>query len=684
MGYSQPITQYLDFNGRYDFLMFGNTNNVKGNSTALEFNCSTDNKSSSTANFTLPVTASGIKKAILYWSGSGSGDWDVNFSGPNGLNNMALTAEHQFGANVTVQNGNQPYFGARYDITDVLRTHGTGSYTLSNLDANRGSAYCTQTLYSGWVVVVVYEDPTLTLNSVKLYDGLIGFAEKTIDFSLGGLSINNPDGAKLAFVVWEGDNLSNLGNEGMRVNNNNLVNSINPLGGLFNSTNSFTGQDENFNMDMDFFDISPFVSAGDTDIDISMTAGNDVIFLNIYAITFNNELPDATVKINSHTGMCDEEDITFTYTVYNNPANDTLPGSIDIAFYANSPNGVLLGSQKTPSELIIGDSIIQTITLVVPASLGTNFKIYAVAEAGNSVIELFEDNNVFEYDYAAPVSYSLTDIQGICEGDTLFWGGYAYTEPVDQEYYFSTQFGCDSTVHLILEVQENVSTDIEYEMCLGYFYVMPLGDTIYDSGLYSDILTSQYGCDSTVNVTLSLLNPNSFVSISGDTIVKLGYTLPLFLTANFTPDSIQWTPDMSVECDSCMEVQVTPYNQTTYTVWIYDDLGCLLKDSIEINVIKNDAIYIPNAFSPNGDGINDFLFIQTDKDVKDIVSFQIFDRWGSLVYDGNVSGAVDRHFYWNGIYKDKLLDTGVYVYQAKVRFFDDRIKLFSGDVTLIR
>lgn len=685
IGFSQvPITQYLSINGRYDFIMFGSSNNLKGNSTSLDFNCETDNVAYSTAEFKLPVTSTGIEKAILYWSGSGSGDLDVKLSGPGGLSDLALTSQRTYTDMVAVLAGPRPYFSAFYDVTDIIKTYGEGNYTLSELNADKSSSYCSQTLYSGWSIVVIYEDPTIPLNTVKVYDGFLGISATTINFSLDGIKITNPNGAKLGFLVWEGDNLANLGNEGMSVNGNALQNAINPLGELYNSTNSFTNSKGNYNMDMDYFDISPFVSAGDTKLDIKATAGNDVIFFNTYAITFNNELPDATVKVNQHTSICDSRDITLTYTVYNINSNDTLPTDIDISFYANSVGGIFLGTQKTTKILLMEDSLVQTITLTIPPLVGDEFTLVAVADDGNSVKELEEDNNTFEYAILMPVTYNLIDNQGICEGDTLFWGGQSFTMPISQDFFYTSSLGCDSTVHLNLTVQDIQYTDIDVVLCNGETYILPDSTEVSTAGDYVATISSQYGCDSIVTVHLTIPNETNFLMISGAEQVDLGYKIPLSLNTNFTPDSIQWTPSESVACDSCLATFVQPNVATTYTAWVIDNFGCLLTDSIKIEVIKHDEIYIPNAFSPNGDGINDFLEVFTDRDVKTILSFQVFDRWGSMVFDAKNIATNERQDIWNGLYKGKPLKPDVFVYQVLIEFLDGRTKMFAGDVTIVK
>ena len=678
-----PVTPYLSFNGRYDFLMFGASNNLLGNSTSNDFNCDSSNVSTSSALFTLPATATKIEKAILYWSGSGSGDTHIQFSGPNGLTDRSIDAEKNYVDYVSVLSGTQPYFCASKDITDLLQQYGEGDYTVSELDADSGPKYCNSTVYSGWVIIVIYEDNSLPLNTVKLYDGFQGVSTSTIHFNLNNLEITNPNGGKLGYVVWEGDNLPHLGAEGIQVNGHELSNDINPVGAIFNSTNTYTHSTTNYNMDVDEYDISTFIHTGDQQINIALTSGNDIIFLNTFAITINNELPNASAKIKSLARTCDSRAITLDYTVYNTDANDSLPRNTDISFYALAPGNLLLGTQKTTSPIPIGDSLLQQITLTIPNDLGDQFVLYTVADDAQAVPELNEDNNISTDTIRMAVTYQQIDNQEICEGDTLHWNDHAFVEPVSQDYHFSTIFGCDSLVHLNLAVKKLVELDIDTLICKGETIQLADGSDVQAEGVYPVVLSNQFGCDSTINYHITYKNGDFFTSISGKKLLKLGYSTPLSLNLNFDPDSIFWTPSTQISCDTCPSVMVTPTDETTYTAQVYDPTGCIMTTSHRIQVLKKQEIFVPNIFSPNGDGFNDELRIFTDKDVAAVLELQIYDRWGVQVYDDRHQGD-GQSFRWDGTYRGRALPPDVYLYRVVAQFTDGATKAFVGDVAIIR
>jgi gliding motility-associated-like protein len=113
--------------------------------------------------------------------------------------------------------------------------------------------------------------------------------------------------------------------------------------------------------------------------------------------------------------------------------------------------------------------------------------------------------------------------------------------------------------------------------------------------------------------------------------------------------------------------------------------GCEGQDQIRVNVSKARLVYIPNAFTPNGDGENDKWRVFTGPGVRKILGVQLFDRWGNHVFsnlspeDPNREGSSG----WDGRIDGGLLHPGVYVYLVEIQFIDGRIFIYRGDVTLV-
>ncbi|NJL74426.1 MAG: T9SS type B sorting domain-containing protein [Saprospiraceae bacterium] len=102
-------------------------------------------------------------------------------------------------------------------------------------------------------------------------------------------------------------------------------------------------------------------------------------------------------------------------------------------------------------------------------------------------------------------------------------------------------------------------------------------------------------------------------------------------------------------------------------------------------VNKTNSIYVPNAFSPNGDNINDLLTLSPSSAVRQIVAFYLFDRTGALVYEvTNRTPEEVNTQGWDGMFNGYPASPGVYIYVLKVELIDESILFLEGDVSLIR
>ena len=96
-------------------------------------------------------------------------------------------------------------------------------------------------------------------------------------------------------------------------------------------------------------------------------------------------------------------------------------------------------------------------------------------------------------------------------------------------------------------------------------------------------------------------------------------------------------------------------------------------------------LFVPNVFSPNGDGINDLLKVYTGPGVAQVNFFTIYDRWGEKLYED--TNFLPADFYlegWDGRFNGKDMNSGVYIYLAEVIFVDGAVLLYRGDITLLR
>ncbi len=198
------------------------------------------------------------------------------------------------------------------------------------------------------------------------------------------------------------------------------------------------------------------------------------------------------------------------------------------------------------------------------------------------------------------------------------------------------------------------------------------------------------GCENVLFIDLNQpqeLNVNLIAFSEGDNIIRLGDSILLSALVSIPEDSIdiiRWDPaDSSIlSCLNCLQPYAKPIQQTTFTVTVESN-GCTDSDKLTVLVKKDRPVFVPNVFSPNGDGQNDRFMIFAGPQVTRIKSFLVFNRWGETVYQffdfqpGNRIG-------WDGTFRGQQLDPAVFVWFAEIEFVDGKTELFEGDVTLVK
>ncbi|NNF86365.1 MAG: T9SS type B sorting domain-containing protein [Winogradskyella sp.] len=378
---AQDVSLYEQFNGRYDYVAIGNTLNSEENGP--DTNCSILSTSSATLNL---QPQQNIIAAYLYWAGSGVGDFDIE------INDIPITAERTFSD--TLDN-ERVFFAAFADVTEIIQDQGNTTYTISELDLTTViNPYCpTGTNFGGWAIAIVFQDENLPLNQLNVYDGLQS-VPTNLNITLDNLNVLDNEGAKIGFIAWEGDNDLAV-NEQLTINGNTISNPpLNPANNAFNGTNSFTGQSNLYNMDIDVYNIQNNINIGDTSATISLTSGQDFVMINNIITVLNSQLPDATINIDDFYLECDSRIVELNYTVNNFNSTDPLPVNTPIAFYANT---TLVGQSFTVNTIPVNESESGTIELFIPESEGDTFYLLVVVDddgmANGQVNETNEVNN---------------------------------------------------------------------------------------------------------------------------------------------------------------------------------------------------------------------------------------------------------------------------------------------------
>ncbi len=201
-------------------------------------------------------------------------------------------------------------------------------------------------------------------------------------------------------------------------------------------------------------------------------------------------------------------------------------------------------------------------------------------------------------------------------------------------------------------------------------------------GEYRLIIEDELGC--MLIRDFSILE-TADISVDGPTEVNLdlGDSLEVIYSVSNLYETIRWSPSPS-SCDTCLTFFFTDADQGLYTLEVVDSNGCT--DDIQVIVkVSRPRFFVANVFTPsNEDGVNDRFFIQGPEDGNYVSDLQIYDRWGSLVFE-HESAPINRPEYgWNGVIKTDLAQTAVYVYYYEIRVGDVVIQQGQGDLTLLR
>ena len=146
--------------------------------------------------------------------------------------------------------------------------------------------------------------------------------------------------------------------------------------------------------------------------------------------------------------------------------------------------------------------------------------------------------------------------------------------------------------------------------------------------------------------------------------------------------SIIWDP--SQNCQNCNSITLSPVADQLVSVRVIDSSGCESFDEMWIRVKTEVVLTIPNIFTPNDDGLNDFFKVYTRNPDQVIDKLLIFNRWGDLVFERSQFAASDPSSHWDGKYKGKLLNPGVFVVRVEWTDSNGNTKALFGDLTLVR
>ncbi len=293
----------------------------------------------------------------------------------------------------------------------------------------------------------------------------------------------------------------------------------------------------------------------------------------------------------------------------------------------------------------------------------------------------------------------------ICPGDsTLVFGNFVSAAGTFQQTNPNVT-GCDSThtieVNLVpqyiwdMEVIQPTCRDTLGKVAFTLPAPAPLfslngvpfsRDTVFDkapAGSYTLYVNNEGCLDTTFFELLPAIIPE--LHLPADTAIQLGQSV--LLQPEFPQNGaylFDWKPAQYLSCADCATPLASPSESTIYTLLITDDEGCFATDKIRIN-IRQPSVYAPNVFRPNSDNGHDYFTLYADPTAVDKIELlQIFDRWGSLVFERKDFFPNTDEMGWDGYFRGKALDSGVYIWHAKIILRGAETSYMHGDVLLLR
>lgn len=204
---------------------------------------------------------------------------------------------------------------------------------------------------------------------------------------------------------------------------------------------------------------------------------------------------------------------------------------------------------------------------------------------------------------------------------------------------------------------------------------------------YTIYIRDKNGCTLFERVELEDPAPLSILASPQNARIRIGESLQLQADHTNGIGEVQYfwkAPyEGTLSCNQCPDPISTPQYTITYELIGTDENGCTGNDFLMVNVEKPKEILVPTGFTPNDDGLNDVLIVHGDAETL-IRSFQVFDRWGSLIFESANFPANDQTGAWNGRYNNQEAGNGVYLWIVEAEFTDGSTEVFKGQTSLIR
>ena len=233
-----------------------------------------------------------------------------------------------------------------------------------------------------------------------------------------------------------------------------------------------------------------------------------------------------------------------------------------------------------------------------------------------------------------------------------------------------------------LQLQATEDSDFEYEWMPGQGVEEPdISNPLVSPDTttnYRAKVETPFGCKDTSDPLQVLVQRRPNLSAFPDTTIIKGDSVELQSSVETEVQGYTWRPLDSLNCDTCTSTYVRPSKETVYALTVEDTSGCFEEtDQARIKIDRKFKIVLPEAFTPNGDGTNDKIFVE-GWGIKELITFEVYNRWGEVIYKSDKLNEG-----WDGYYKGEVQNTGTYSYYVKARSFEGEIAEKKGKFNLL-
>jgi gliding motility-associated-like protein len=391
--------------------------------------------------------------------------------------------------------------------------------------------------------------------------------------------------------------------------------------------------------------------------------------------------PNGNILSGSNTlNLLVNEPGQYNITITNNINGCTQEGSITVEENITPP---IADAGPTPEEL---DCNTEAVSLNGEnSSAGSSFSYSWTSADGN----ILSGNNSLTPTVNAGGTYLLTVINQVngCESNDVV--------TVEENPIMPNGMRIAVTAPLCHGDRGALAIEQVFGGAMPFVFSIDGGNTFYGDTLFVNLVPGNVqvivqdvnGCQFEMSTLIPDVMPLQ-LELEAEASISLGDSYQIEAFTNVPAgeiDTIIWSPDETLDCSNCLDPLARPLESTLYGIILLDTNGCLVEAEILLRVDKERDLFIPNAFSPNGDGNNDlFMIFANNKSIKAVNELQLFNRWGEKVFQKNDFMPNDTNYGWNGYFKGELVNPSVLVYFAEVEFIDGFKKLYKGDVTLMK